>query len=216
MIKVLVADDHYLVREGLSHILDTQQDMTCIGVAEDGIKALEKIKELKPDVAIIDVEMPGLDGIETTRHIKNEYPKVAVLVLSAYDYEDYVLACVQAGADGYVLKSHMPGEGILDAIRMVHRGSTVLDHYAINLLLKAASRKQTKICGELGPREIEVLELAAKGMTNKEIGAQLCISDQTVGTHFVNIFRKLQVRSRVEAVLFAIDKGWISGRRHDS
>ena len=105
MIKVFVADDHYLVREGLSHILDTQQDMTCIGVAEDGIKALEKIKELKPDVAIIDVEMPGLDGIETTRQIKNEHPKVAVLVLSAYDYEDYVLACVQAGADGYVLKS---------------------------------------------------------------------------------------------------------------
>jgi len=214
MIKVLIADDHCLVREGLKHILETQDDMECVGTAENGIEALQKVEELEPDVAIIDVEMPDMDGIETTRQTKNKFPKVSVLILSAYDYEDYVLACIQAGADGYVLKSHLPSEGILDAIRMVFRGSTVLDHYAIDLLLKAATRKHSRICDELGSREIEVLTLAAKGMTNKEIATELCISDQTVGSHFVNIFKKLQVRSRVEAILLAINKGWISPHHH--
>lgn len=210
-IRVIVADDHHLVREALARTLDGAEDMECIGTAKDGAEIVKLAQKLLPDVAIIDVSMPGMDGIEATRRIKSTCPSTAVLILSAYKFEHYVVASIEAGADGYVLKSNMPSKGLVNAVRTVHDGASVLDREPSELLRRLAigKGKQEVNQGELGRRELQVLKLAAKGMSNKQIAIELHISDQTVGTHFVNIFRKLEVKSRMEAVLYALRKGWI-------
>lgn len=210
-IRVIIADDHELVRDGLRRILETAEDIDCVGVAENGLKATELAQELLPDVALVDVTMPDMDGIEATKEIKHVSPNTAVLVVSAYDYEHFVLACIEAGADGYVLKADMPAGSLINAIRMVHEGVSVYGREPSKLMRKLASAKGKKVTGpsELGSRELEVLGLAAKGMSNKQIATELSISDQTVGTHFANIFRKMKVQSRMEAVLSAMEKGWV-------
>lgn len=210
-IRVIIADDHELVRDGLRRILETVEDIDCVGVAENGLKATKLAQELLPDVALVDVTMPDMDGIEATKEIKRVSPNTAVLVVSAYDYEHFVLACIEAGADGYVLKADMPAGSLISAVRMVHEGVSVYGREPSKLMRKLASAKGKKVTGPsaLGPRELEVLGLAAKGMSNKQIATELSISDQTVGTHFANIFRKMKVQSRMEAVLSAIEKGWI-------
>lgn len=210
-IRVIVADDHHLVREALARTLDGAEGMECIGTAKDGAEIVKLAQKLLPDVAIIDVSMPGMDGIEATRRIKSTCPSTAVLILSAYKFEHYVVASIEAGADGYVLKSNMPSKGLVNAVRTVHDGASVLDREPSELLRRLAigKGKQEVNQGELGRRELQVLKLAAKGMSNKQIAIELHISDQTVGTHFVNIFRKLEVKSRMEAVLYALRKGWI-------
>jgi DNA-binding NarL/FixJ family response regulator len=211
-IRVIVADDHHLVREALARTLDGAEGMECIGTAKDGAEAVKLAQKLLPDVAIIDVSMPKMDGIEATKQIKLTCPSTAVLILSAYKYEHYVLASMEAGADGYVLKSNIPSKGLVNAVRMVHDGVSVLDREPSELLRRLAigKGKQKVTQGDLGNRELQVLKLAAKGMSNKQIAVKLCISDQTVGTHFVNIFRKLEVQSRMGAVLYALRKGWLS------
>ncbi len=210
-IRVIVADDHHLVREALARTLDGAEGMECIGTAKDGAEIVKLAQKLLPDVAIIDVSMPGMDGIEATRRIKSTCPSTAVLILSAYKFEHYVVASIEAGADGYLLKSNMPSKGLVNAVRTVHDGASVLDREPSELLRRLAigKGKQEVNQGELGRRELQVLKLAAKGMSNKQIAIELHISDQTVGTHFVNIFRKLEVKSRMEAVLYALRKGWI-------
>lgn len=211
-IKVIVADDHHLVRDGLRRILESEEDMECVGVAENGTEAVALASDLHPDVALIDVAMPDMDGIEATKNIKEISPQTAVLVVSAYDYERFVLECIKAGADGYVLKTNLPGQSLISAVRMVREGVTVFDREPSKLMRKLATEKGKQGVGpnKPGSREIEVLRLAAKGMSNKQIGKELSISDQTVGTHFVNIFRKLDVQSRTEAVIHALRKGWIT------
>lgn len=210
-IRVIIADDHELVRDGLCRILESEEDMDCVGVAKNGIEAVELVEELRPDVALIDVAMPDMDGIETTRKIKKIHPGTSVLIVSAYDYEYFVLACLDAEADGYVLKANLPGKDLISAVRMVHRGASVFDRESSKLMRKLAAGKGKQIAGpsELAQRELEVLRLATKGLSNKQIALELGISNQTVGTHFVNIFRKLNVQSRMEAVLHALGKGWI-------
>jgi DNA-binding NarL/FixJ family response regulator len=210
-IRVIIADDHELVRDGLRRILEAEEDIECVGVAENGLNATKLAQELLPDVALVDVTMPDMDGIEATKAIKQVSPNTAILVVSAYDYEHFVLACIEAGASGYVLKADMPARGLVRAVHMVHEGVSVYDREPSKLMRKLASAKGKRVGGpsELGPRELEVLMLAAKGMSNKQIAIKLGISDQTVGTHFANMFRKLKVQSRMEAVLSAFRKGWI-------
>jgi DNA-binding NarL/FixJ family response regulator len=212
MIKVIIADDHRLVGESLRRVLDSEQDIECVGVANSGIEAIEMVRNLKPDVAIVDINMPDMDGIEATRRIKADFPDVTVIILTAYDYEEYVVACLEAGADGFVLKANLPCEGLVNAVRTVSMGRAVFDQDAVITLRKFAlgKDKDTAVTKtELCDREKEILRLAAKGMTSKEIAGALNISGLTVNSHFSNIFRKLNVQSRIEAVMVALRKGWI-------
>lgn len=212
-IRVLVADDHVLVREGIRQLLEREKDIDCVALAEDGEEAVKLTQEFLPDVAIIDVAMPKMNGIEVVRRIKEFYPHTAILVLSAYKYDHYVVACIGSGADGYLLKENLPGGRLADAVRMVYTGESVFDHQVTSKIQrKLASGKDEKKLGSsvLGNRELQVLKLAAKGMSNKEISYQLAISYLTVGTHLVNIFKKLGVESRMEAALYALKEGWVS------
>jgi NarL family two-component system response regulator LiaR len=213
MIRVIIADDHRLVVESLRKILDGEPDMECVGVANNGAEAIEMVRNLQPDVAILDINMPDTDGIEATRKIKADFPDVTVLILTAYDYEEYVVACLEAGADGFVLKANLPCDGLVNAVRMVNMGRAVFDQDAMGALRKFAVGKDKSMGTtktELCDREREILRLAAKGMTSKEIAVALNISGLTVNSHFSNIFRKLNVQSRIEAVMVALRKGWIS------
>jgi two-component system, NarL family, response regulator LiaR len=219
MINVIIADDHMLVREGLQRILESEEDINCVGTASDGLEALDLIKQLSPDIAIIDVKMPKMDGVEATRLIKENYPNVGVIILSAYDYSEYVFASLENGADGYILKDRLPAIGLLNAIRLISIGTAVMDSKIRKMICSSSiltkRHKNLKESCLLAPREIEILQLASAGMSNKQISIQLSISNQTVGTHFANIFKKLDVQSRMEAVLLAIQKGWIAFSREE-
>ena len=211
-IRILIADDHPAFREGLCQLLEGEEDLECVAMPEDGEEAVRLAKELRPDVAIIDVAMPKLNGIEATRQIKAAYPAIAILMVSAYGYESYILASLRVGAAGYLLKSASLRE-LISAIRLVHAGEGVFDlKSASRLISRVATEKVGERGGleELHRRELEVLKLAAKGMRNKEIARKLVISERTVQTHLVNIFRKLEVGSRTEAVLHALKEGWLT------
>lgn len=211
-IRVLVADDHPVFREGLRQLLEQEADMECVGGTADGEEAVRLAKELLPDVAVIDVAMPKLNGIEAARQIKAACPATAILMVSAFGYESYLLAALRVGAAGYLLKSAAPRE-LTNAVRSVHAGEAVFDLKAASKVLhRLAAEKGEERRGleELQSRELEVLKLAAKGMSNKEIGRELGISERTVQSHLVNIFRKLEVGSRTEAVLHALHEGWLT------
>jgi DNA-binding NarL/FixJ family response regulator len=212
MISVVIVDDHQVVCEGLRKVLDAEPDIKCVGVATDGKMALDLIRGLRPNVAIVDINMPGMDGIETTRQIKAELPSVAVLILTAYDYERYVLACLEAGADGYVLKKKMPCDRLTDAVRMVHIGTGTFDLDSVIPIMKlmAASQSSPIKKYKLSDREREVLSLAATGIPSKQIAATLNISELTVNSYFTSIFKKLGAQSRVEAVVLALKEGLIA------
>jgi len=215
-IKVLIADDHLLAREGLCQILEGAGDIECIATAKNGEEAVQLAKEISPDVAIIDVAMPLMNGIEATKKIKAACPETAVLIVSAYDYEHYVLACIELGASGYLLKDKMFASRLVNAIHTVHMGESIFDGKAHQVIRELTAKKQRHETGSgvLSRREFEVLQLLIQGKTNKEIASELCLSTQTVGSHLSNIFRKLGVQSRMEAVLYAINKGW--GRLDDA
>jgi len=210
-ITLLIADDHPAYREGLRQLLSDEDDIQCVGTACDGIQAIELAKQFQPDVVLIDVSMPGMNGIKATAQIKAACPRTVVLVISAFDYVAYILPSLQAGATGYLLKNSSLDE-ITGAIRLVHNGDTVLDSAAVNTVmanLKPGSNNKSARLDDLGSREVEVLTLTAKGMSNKEIADQLAVSERTVQTHLVNIFKKLSVSSRTQAVLYALKKGWL-------
>jgi DNA-binding NarL/FixJ family response regulator len=211
-IKVLVADDHPVFREGLCRLLEDEKDIEVVAQAADGKEAIKLAKELLPDVAIIDVVMPGVGGIEATRQIKAACPATAILMVSAYAYEAYILASLQAGAAGYLLKNALSSQ-LVNAIRLVHGGEAVFNFKAISKSMRRIIGDKGELKGSLEGlhrRELEVLKLAAKGLSNKEIAAELFISERTVQTHLVNIFRKLKVGSRTEAVLHALKEGWLT------
>lgn len=213
-IRILLADDHPAFLEGLKRYLGDQDGLEVVGAARDGEEAFTLAKDLQPDVAIIDISMPVLNGIEAARLIKQALPAVAVLILSAYYDEPYVISAMQAGATGYLVKTVDIVE-IAAAVRALFSGETVLDAKATEAVMKrlAASSNDISI-GETSPalhqREMEVLLLAAKGMSNKEIAQQLSISIHTVQTHLSNIFSKLAVNSRTEAALLALRRGWLT------
>jgi DNA-binding NarL/FixJ family response regulator len=211
-IRVLVADDHAVVREGLCSLLSEEADLEVVAKAADGKEAIELAKELHPDVAIIDIVMPELDGIETAKQIKAACPAVAIVMLSAYDYEAYTLGALEAGAVGYLLKETSPYE-LVNAIRMIHAGRGVVDLKVWNRMLQrltAPKDKGKRSLGKLQTRELDILKLVAKGMNSREIGKNLFISERTVHTHLDNIFTKLGVHSRTEAVVHALREGWLT------
>ncbi|MBN1189983.1 MAG: response regulator transcription factor [Dehalococcoidales bacterium] len=213
-IRIVIADDHAVVREGTRTLLEREDDMEVVGEAGDGEEALKLLERLKPDVAILDISMPKLNGIEVTRQIKPLFPGVAILILTAYDNDEYVFALLEAGAAGYLLKD-IHGHEIVEAVRSVHAGESVLHPSIARKVIQRAivgsgKSKESKSDIELSEREKEILKLAAQGKTNKDIADDLCISIRTVQGHINSIFHKLGVGSRTEAIFQSVKKGWLS------
>ena len=209
-IRVLLADDHRIVRQGIRQLLEIAKDIEVIAEAGDGEEAQSLIQQLKPDVAVLDIQMPKASGIEVTRWLRAHLPQVGVLILTAYDDDPYVMAVLQAGANGYVLKTATT-EDLIQAVRDVHEGKSALDpSITKKLMSNLFKRTDNKPIEPLTDRELDVLRLAAKGFTNKAIGIQLNISDRTVQGHLAHIFAKMQATSRTEAVMHAVSLGWIS------
>ena len=208
-IRVLLADDHAVVRAGIRQFLDQAQDIEVIAEADDGKSAQTLIEQQQPDVAVLDIQMPEASGIDVTRWVRSNYPEVGVLILTAYDDDPYVMAVLQAGANGYVLKTASPRD-IIRAVRDVHAGNSALDASIMQkMMAQVSSAAQSKPIEKLTERELEVLSLVAKGYTNKAIGVQLGISDRTVQGHLAHVFSKLQAGSRTEAVMKAVSLDWL-------
>jgi NarL family two-component system response regulator LiaR len=210
MIKVLIADDHPPFTAGLMKLLSEEPDLKPVGSASDGEEAIRLAQELKPDVVVMDIAMPKLNGIEATRRIKSESPQISVLVLSAYGYLPYVVSALEAGAGGYLLKS-VPLRELLNGIRAIRLGEAVLDRaVAQKILYSLAKPMRTASAGSrLTAKEVDVLKAAAHGSTNKEMAQQLFLSERTVQSYFTSIFAKLGVGSRLEAVVKGLKEGWI-------
>jgi two-component system, NarL family, response regulator LiaR len=213
-IRILLADDHAFVRQGTRELLDQQEDLHVVAEADNGRQAVQMALKERPDVVIMDFAMPELNGIEATRQIKAVAPSIKILVLTAYDSEQYVFAFLEAGAAGYLLKDVNVDE-LVKAIRAVHAGESML-HPAIarKVINHFSQSEQKQVTGDLleqlTEREVEVLRLAAKGMSNRDISRELCISIRTVQTHLSNVFNKLGVGSRTEAVVLGLRKGLFS------
>lgn len=210
MIRVLLADDHAVVRAGIRQFLEHSGDIQVVAEADDGEMAKALIQEHQPDVAVLDIQMPNVSGIEVTRWVRAHLRSVGVLILTAYDDDPYVIAVLQAGANGYVLKTASPAE-IIQAVQDVYAGKSAVNAaIAQKLIAQITSQAETPVVEPLTDREMEVLSMAARGYTNKAIGAQLGISDRTVQGHLAHIFDKLNAASRTEAVMRAVSLGWIS------
>ena len=213
-IRILIADDHVVVREGTRQILEMEPDLKVVAEAGDGEEAVRLVGDSMPDVAIIDIAMPKVDGIEATKQIKALYPTVAVLILSAYDDDQFIFNLLEAGAAGYLLKT-ASGEELSRAIRAVYKGEPVLDPTIARKVMNYF-RLPGKVRGlerpseHLSNRETDIIKLAARGMTNKDIADRLHLSNRTVEGHLRAIFNKLGVGSRTEAVLYGLRKGWFT------
>ncbi|MDP2919732.1 MAG: response regulator transcription factor [Dehalococcoidia bacterium] len=213
-IRVMLAEDHVVVREGTRELIQHENDMEVVGEAGDGEEAVALAARTRPDVIIMDVNMPKLNGIEATKQIKANMPSTAILVLTAYDNDQYVSALLEAGAAGYLLKN-IKGRELIEAVRAVHAGESVLHpkiaRKVLNRFVSAGIRPEGETAVSLlSERELEVLKLAAKGLSNRDIAEQLFLSIRTVQAHLGNIFNKLDVGSRTEAILFGLKKGWFS------
>jgi DNA-binding NarL/FixJ family response regulator len=209
IIRVILADDHAVVRKGIREFFTEPSDIDVIAEASDGDEAIHLIDQLRPDVAVLDIEMPKRSGIDVCRHVRAQRWPIGILILTAYDDAPYVLAVLQAGANGYVLKT-ADADDIIQAVRDVHEGKSVLDPSIARKLMTQLAGPSDKPIESLTPRETDVLQLAARGFTNKAIGAQLNVSDRTVQGHLANIFGKLHVATRTEAVMRAVALGWLS------
>jgi len=211
-IRVLLAEDHEIVREGTSEFVRRELDMEVVGEASDGEEAVKLATELKPDVVIMDIAMPKLNGVEATKQIKERQPSIAVLILTAYDYDQYIFGLLEAGAAGYLLKGVRARE-LVDAVRAVYAGESVLHPVIARRVierLKSPHPGETQAFELLSAREMEVLKLAATGISNKEIAEQLFLSPRTVQVHLGNIFNKLGVASRTEAILYGLRRGLLT------
>ena len=205
--KILIADDHGIVRGGMRLLIDRQPDMEVVAEAEDGVDALEKAVQLKPDVAVLDVSMPRMTGLQATHEIKQQSPATQVLILSMHDVERYLFDALKAGASGYVLKREVD-QALLGAIRAVHRGEAFLTTAVERQLIRDwMSDDRTGPDEPLTPREQEVLKLIAEAHTNKQIAEILHLAEKTVESHRANLLRKLGMRDRVELVRYAIRRG---------
>jgi len=211
--RVLIADDHPMMRAGLrERLAKADQGIEVVGEASDGQEAYELAGRLRPDIVLLDIAMPNLNGIEATRKIKADWPEIAILILTAYDDEQYVHALIDAGAAGYLLKT-AEGTAIADAVLRTCQGETVLSQAITEKLVKriAGGGEGPKHPSDsLSEREGEVLALAAQGASNKLIAERLEVSVRTVHAHMRNIFAKLDVASRTEAVMLGVRQGWLS------
>jgi DNA-binding NarL/FixJ family response regulator len=208
-IRLLVVDDHPVVREGLVAILQTQPDFEVVGQAENGLQAIEAATNSHPDVVLLDLEMPGMDGVEALRRMRAIRPEVTVLVFTAFDSDERILGSLKAGAKGYLLKG-APRDEVFNAIRSVSQGGSLLAPLVVSRLLEKVSPSETSLLEPLTLREQEVLELLANGQTNKEIAGHLVVTERTVKFHVSAILRKLGATNRTEAVTIAAQEGLIN------
>jgi NarL family two-component system response regulator LiaR len=213
-ISILLGEDHLITRQGIRRLLEDERGFTVLGEASNGEEAVQMASELQPDVIIMDIAMPKLNGIEATRQIKLLNPRIGVLILSAYDDDEYVFAMLKAGAAGYLLKS-VSGDELIRAVKAIHKGEPVLDPVIAKKVMNYFKLPdKAPVSGEdsehLSDRELDIIKLAAKGLTNKEIADKLHLSYRTVEGHMRDVFNKLGVGSRTEAVLFGLKKGWFS------
>jgi DNA-binding NarL/FixJ family response regulator len=220
-ISVLIVDDHPVFLQGLRRILESEEDVEVVGAANDGEQALEMARQLAPDVVLLDINLPSMNGMQVTRQLKADAPAVAVILLTAYHDEDQVLHAIRAGASAYYAKDVKP-EVLLDAIRQVSQGFYVIEE---NILSKpdlagwiterfaefdrSWEETEQRMFTPLSPREMSILNLIARGMSNKQAAAELGISYQTVKNHMTSILRKLAVNDRTQAAIYALHRGWI-------
>lgn len=211
-IRVILADDHPAVRAGIRQFIERDPLLQVLAEADDGVAALDLMRRHEPDVAVLDLQMPGLSGLEVITRARNEKLSARCIVLTAYDDDPYIFAALRAGAKGYLLKTAGPDE-LARAIRLVHAGHSALDPSVTERLVEKLGQPAVALAKEperLSERELEVLRLAARGQTNRGIGHQLGISERTVHSHLMNVFAKLGVNTRTEAVLTAMRAGWIA------
>jgi DNA-binding NarL/FixJ family response regulator len=220
-IRVLVADDQALVRAGFAKLIDATDGLEVVGEAADGAQAVDQARRLLPDVVLMDIRMPILDGIDATRRICAAHDgRVRVLVLTTFGTDEYVDAALRSGASGFLLKD-APPEQLVAALRVVAHGDALLDPAITRAVIRAAvrgrapSRRAARRLADLTTREREILELVAEGLSNAEIAARVVVSEATVKTHIGHLFIKLQLRDRVQAVIFAYDTGIVSAGRDD-
>ncbi|NYE05176.1 DNA-binding NarL/FixJ family response regulator [Bacillus niacini] len=205
-IRILITDDHHVVRRGLAFFLKTQKDIEIIGEAGNGREAVELTRTLKPDLVLMDLVMPEMDGIQATKIIKTEMPEIKILMLTSFSDQDHVIPALEAGASGYQLKDIEPDE-LIDCIRKIMSGENQLHPKATSHLLANLSNKENKernLLEQLTKRELDVLKEIAKGKSNKEIASTLFITEKTVKTHVSNLLAKLEVADRTQAALFAV------------
>ncbi|MFZ5823599.1 MAG: response regulator [Bacillota bacterium] len=219
-IRVLLVDDHAMLRDGLRNILQMEPDITVIGEAEDGESAVRQAENLQPDVVLMDIHLPGIDGIEATRRVKLASPRSAVIILTMHDADNFLFSAIREGAAGYLLKS-LPSHEVVRAVRAAARGESLLDPAMTRKLMEgfaSLSREQQVVSApktgeanenELTPREHDVLALLVQGASNREIAQQLFLSDKTVKQHVTKILRKLGVRSRSQAIIHAVRSGLV-------
>jgi len=207
---VVIAEDHAVVREGTRQIVTSDPRIDVVGEAEDGQRALDLVAELKPDVLVLDLRLPKVTGIEVARRLQAAASETRILVLSAYDDDDYVFAAMDAGASGYLLKT-AHGEEVIDAIHAISRGDVVLQGVIAAKLVKGRASERSQLPHDVGmtERELEILRLAAMGLRNKEIAERLFLSQRTIEGHLSHVFNKLGVSSRTEAIVHAAGRGWL-------
>ncbi len=204
-IRILLADDHPIVREGLRTILETQKDFKIVDVVAQGDKVVNRVEKSNPDILLLDIEMPEMDGVEIIKRLKKSDSTTKVIVFTAYNTDERIISAVKAGAKGYLLKG-APREEIFDAVRTVYRGGSSLQSDVVSKLMKQVSDDY----GHMTPRELDVLHLLSKGLSNKEIAGKLFITERTVKFHISSILQKLNAESRTEAVTKAAHRGIIS------
>ena len=213
-ISILLAENHVVVRESIRHFLEREANFEVVGEAGDGEEAVRMVSQLKPDVIVMDISMPRLNGIEATKQIKALQPSAVVLILTAYDYEQYIFPLLEAGAAGYLLKDVSSRE-LINAIQTVYRGEAVLHPAIARKVMERLRQPKVEPTGErasdfLTERETSILKMAAKGMSNSDIAQELHLSVRTIESHLGNIFNKLGVGSRTEAVIQAMKRGWFT------
>jgi DNA-binding NarL/FixJ family response regulator len=222
-VRIVVADDHQVVRTGFAALLDTQPDFTVLGTASDGAEAVRMSRQLRPDVVLMDVRMPGTDGIEATRQLTRGADSPRVIILTTFDLDEYVYDALRAGASGFLLKD-VTAERLFDAVRVVAAGDALLAPAVTRRLISEFAKLRPRptdqaespavAIGELTPRETEVLRLLAEGLSNPEIAARLVVTEETVKTHVSRVLRKLGLRHRTQAVVLAYESGLVTPRSH--
>ena len=209
-IRLLIVDDHPIVREGIAAVLSQEDDVDVVGEAANGLEAVSQVSALRPDVVLMDLQMPELGGVEAIRRIKAQAPDVGVIILTTYDTDEHIFSGIEAGARGYLLKDSPPAD-VLEAIRVVYRGESLIQpKVAMKVLDRVGQLVRDPVPIEvLSKRELEVLQVMSTGAANKEIAAQLTIGESTVKTHLIRIFGKLGVSGRTEAVAKGVRRGLI-------